>query len=408
MLTSRIVRGLVVSVVLPSAVACVHYRRASVDPAAMVASAPLPPKGPIAYDDAVRWALAHDPDLLALRARAAAVNLSPTREPIEAEAGRDSDGRKEGAVTIDALSLLGLGTRPAELALACARRSEAWLRHHERAREIAGEIARTFAVEQALTALPTPTVPLDAEAYVRAGLEAGAARGAVASTDAQSKAELAARDEERARNRRALCRLLGVGPGTDVVPAPVDAAWPAVPTATPAALLVTRGDVQRSLAEFETADAELRRAVALQYPSLLLTPGLALNPATFFGSVGVRLPIGAAPEARAAEQAREAARQEVASLLLDGMQRAADARDAFALADVRVETARTRVASDQELFRAAKAHLETGTGTMLETIFAGREVVDASTGIREAIVEAAKARVEAARAAGWPSAEAVR
>ena len=359
----------------------------------------------------MRWALAHDPDLLALRARAAAVNLSPTREPIEAEAGKDSDGRKEGAVTLDALSLLGLGTRPAELALACARRSEAWLRHHERAREIAGEIAATFAVERALTDLATPSVPLDAEAYVRAGLEAGAARGAVASTDAQCEGRARrARRGAGARTDARSRRLLGAGPEADVMPAPVDAAWPIVPTATPAALLVTRGDVQRSLAEFETADAEYRRAVALQYPSLLLSRGSRSTPRRSSAASASACPIGAAPEARAAEQAREAARQEVAvACSSTGCSDAADARDALALADLRLETARTP-APPPTRSSSAPRRPTSRPGRARCSRRSSRAVTSSTTatGMREATVEAAQARVEAARAAGWPSAEAVR
>jgi outer membrane protein TolC len=74
----------------------------------------------------------------------------------------------------------------------------------------------------------------------------------------------------------------------------------------------------------------------------------------------------------------------------------------------RVEAARARARSSEDVLRTAKARLEAGSGMLLEAVFAAREVVMAAADLRESEVEAARARVRAARAAGWPGPEVVR
>ena len=119
--------------------ACVHYKAAPLDMEATVLDAPKPPEGSLPYERAVEWAVLHNPDLLALRKRAAAVNVSVPPEPPEISAGVDSDQNPELILVLDVFSLLGMGRRGADKALARARQNEAWMAHHERAREIAGD-----------------------------------------------------------------------------------------------------------------------------------------------------------------------------------------------------------------------------------------------------------------------------
>ena len=51
---------------------------------------------------------------------------------------------------------------------------------------------------------------------------------------------------------------------------------------------------------------------------------------------------------------------------------------------------------------AERARVETQGEGFAEAVLAGNAVVEASGGLREARIEAAKARVRAAVAAGWP------
>jgi outer membrane protein TolC len=358
---------------------------------------------PLSFEEAVRIAVERNPDLVALRARVDAVNANPAPGPIEVGAGVDADHRPEATASLDALSLLGLGTRRADRALAHARREEARLAHHARAREIAGEIAEAFAVERALSSLFEPQTAVDASAYVRAGLEGSVAERLAAATQADWDAEVAERAAAKAANRLALARLLGAPPGTVVVPEPPAEPWPPLSDAEPATLLATRADVQRRVAAFETADRELRRAVAAQKPGILLEPGIAADPTSLFGAVRLRIPVGAGREVLAADAAREAARAQVDAAILDAVRDAGTSRARHEAAGAARSAAERRLSVSVELLRAQKARLEVETGSVIELLFTADGVVDAAGSHREALLEEARARVRAARDVGWPA-----
>ena len=384
---------------------CVSYRPAPLD-LTVASTAPVRPPSSMTYAEAVAFAVANNPDLRALRARAAAINPDPGPEPLELSVGVDSDHRPEAELALDALSLLGIGPRAAERALARARASEAWLRHHERAREIAGEIAEAVETERALAGLSLPAVALDVDAYVRAGLEPAAANTAAKSTTSSLEAERVSVDAARRRAQRRLARLLGAPADALLTVTSPPAPWPPVVAADGNALVAARADLQRRFAQYETADAELRRAIAAQMPGITLVPGVASDPVVFFGHVGIRLPVGAPKEARAAECAREAVRHEVEGAVLDALSEAAIARDDAVAAGRRLGAARDALAGAQGLFESSKARLQTTGGSVLEPVLAAQSVVAAARDLREALVEDAEARVRAARAAGWPSATA--
>ncbi len=381
---------------------CARYREAPLDLARPLRPAAPPVASVWTFDAAVAYAIEHNPDLAALRAHAMAVNVDPPREPVEGSVGVDSDQRGEIGLSVDALSLLGLGSRPYEVALACARRNEAYMAHHERARAIAGEIAEALAVEQALGGLAEPEYRVDVSAFVRAGLEAGSAETAAAATGEAWKAEVAERVAERTSVRLALSRALGLPPGVAAALAPVPAGWPDVPDPSPAALVAARADIQRRIAAFETADRELRLAVRGQYPSLILEPGLAFDPATLFGAVRLRLPTGMSGAVRAAEAAREAARAEVESSILDAQREAGEARACWMASVAALSAARRRADASSALLSSSRLRLEVASGSPVETVLAADAVVDASAALRAALLEEARARVRAARAAGWP------
>lgn len=381
---------------------CAPYRPAPLD--AERAIRPIPQALPASwtFEAAARYAVEHNPDLVALRARAAGVNIDPPREPVEGTAGVDSDQRAELGLSLDALSLLGLGSRPLEVALARARRDEAWLAHHERARAVAGEIAEFFVVDRALAELRDADHRVDVAAFVRAGLEAGSAEIAASATAAAWAAEVAARDAERKRNQLALARALGLPPGSEVRPALAAPAWPAVMDVSPAAVVAARADVQRRVASFESADRALRVAVRAQFPSLIIEPGLAFDPATGFGSVRLRVPTGMGGAVCAAEAEREAARADVESAVLDALREAGEARESW-IADVAaLSAARRRAESSAALLQSARIRLEVASGSPVETVLAADAVVDAAAGLRAATIDEARSRVRAARAAGWP------
>jgi len=61
--------------------ACVHYKAAPVDMEATVLDAPKPPEGALPYEEAVEWAVLHNPDLLALRKRGDRLEERPRQRP---------------------------------------------------------------------------------------------------------------------------------------------------------------------------------------------------------------------------------------------------------------------------------------------------------------------------------------
>ena len=381
---------------------CAQYRPAPLDVERPIRPGPVPVPSTWTFETAVRYAVAHNPDLAALRARAAAVNVDLPREAVEGTAGIDSDERGELGLSFDALSLLGLGSRPTEVALAYARRHEAWMAHHERARAVAGELAEAFVVERALAELPTDEPRVDVAAFVRAGLEAASAEVAASATASAWSAEIAWRNAERKRNQLALVRALGLPPASEARLDLSPPGWPAVPDASPAAIVAARADVQRRVAAFESADHEMRVAVRAQFPSLIVEPGLAFDPATGFGAVRLRVPTGMGGAVRAAEAGREAARADVESAVLDALRESGEARVAWGADVAALSAARRRVESSAALLQSARLRLEVASGSPVETVLAADAIVDAAVGLRIATVEEARSRVRAARAAGWP------
>jgi outer membrane protein TolC len=369
---------------------------------------PPAPAGPLTFEEAVRFAIAHDPDLLALRARAAAVNVGLVPQPVGVDAGVDMQRRPEAGLMIDAFSLLGIGPARADRALARARRSEVWMRHHEHVWELAATVAESFAVHRALADHAVPDVALPAEAYVEAGIEIEAVRTVAGATDAEVAAERRALAAETAKNAWVLLRRLGLPPTANLAIALPERSWPTVAPATTRAVLASRADLQRGLASYETADHELRKAVAAQVPSLVLTPMWSFDEAWLFGRVGLRLPVGAPGEARAALAAREAARHDLAGQVLDALGEAAAAREDAAVAAARLDAARRRAKASQEVFDAAKGRVELTGASLMDAAMAAEAAIAASRDLREAAVEEARARVRAARAQGWPAVEALR
>lgn len=381
---------------------CTPYRPAPLDVERAIRPVPQALPETWTFEAAARHAVEHNPDLVALRARAAGVNVDPPREPVEGMAGVDSDQRAELGLSLDALSLLGLGSRPLEVALARARRDEAWLAHHERARAVAGEIAEFFVVDRVLAELRDADHRVDVAAFVRAGLEAGSAEVAASATAAAWAAEVVAREAERKRNRLALARALGLPPGSEVRPVVESPAWPAVMDVSPAAVVAARADVQRRVASFESADRALRVAVRAQFPSLIIEPGLALDPATGLGSARLRVPTGMGGAVCTAEAEREAARADVESAILDALREAGEAREYWISDVAALSAARRRAESSIALLQSARIRLEVASGSPVETVLAADAVVDAAAGLRAATIAEARSRVRAARAAGWP------
>jgi outer membrane protein TolC len=179
--------------------------------------------------------------------------------------------------------------------------------------------------------------------------------------------------------------------------------WPAVPPADATRLLAVDPEVQRRLAAHEVARGDLARAHAGKYPRLLVNPSVAFNPAYFFGAVSLELPIGAEAEVCAAVARVDSARLAVRAAVLEALEKAEAAAEESRAADELERAARAQFDASARLADAERARVETQGEGFTEAVLSANMVVQATRGLREAAVAAARARVRAALAAGWPS-----
>jgi outer membrane protein TolC len=310
--------------------------------------------------------------------------------------------------SVDVIGLLRLGEHSTMRTLADARFSEAVLRHRERAWEVALAIAEAYEVERALEGLPVPVVTLPVDAYVRAGLAPESARDAAAANEGGLRAEEEERRAQREENRAALLRLLGVAPdaAADAFRLVGDTGLPAQVEPLPRdALLRARPDLQREVATYRVADQEFRRAVAGQYPHLTVEP--PLEGEIGWHLLGVTLPFRGPAEARSAWTAREAARLEAKSAVLDAIEEARRETAAARAAASSHAAALARAEASAALLSTARTRLEAESEAFFEAVFAAGDAVEATAGLREAAVARARARARAARAVGWPASHGV-
>lgn len=383
-------------------VGCARYRlNPRTTPERAVTEAPAP-AGPLAFEEAVRLLVAQNPELQALRAHAGAVNLRPNETELEAGLQVVDGEVSEASVGADLLSLLGLGVRPAQRALAQAVRCEALARHHERARELVAELARAYAREQALAGLITEVQPLDARAYVEAGL---ATRSDLAESESSRAGWVAERTLvalARRQNRLEVARLIGAGPeaALDLVAAPP--AWPPLPAATERGLLYARADLMRQAAAVAVADRAYRVALARQIPTLGVELGAELDPTEPLQVLRVALPLGAPAEARAAERARDAAVLDLEAAVLAARHDAARAR-----LELEAQEAETAFwdgwwRAKHALVQAARQRTAVDPKELPMAVHLENEEIESARDLREALLHRAEARVAAAVAAGWP------
>jgi hypothetical protein len=358
--------------------------------------------GTLTYEEAVRRAVLHSPELQALRLGIDAAGGWPPQEPIGLEVGADSDGRPELGLEIDLLSVLGLGPQRAEFVLARLRRSEAGLALHARTREVAIEIAEAYAIEMLLSETTPPFAVLDPEAFVRAGLAPEAANEAKDAVTATLALDLAAREAAREAARLRVKRHVGLLPQSHLVLVLPTGAWPNVQKPDAQSVLASHPEVLRRVGAYEVSRGALLRAQSNRDPGLVLKPALALDPAQFFGAVSLRLPVGTGSEIRAAHARMEAARLEVRSAVLEALEEAHAAQRAWEVAEQAAAAARLQRKAALALNDAERARVEAQGEGFTEAVLAGNAVVDATTTLREALIETARARVRAASSSGWP------
>ncbi len=384
---------------------CVGYRTQLVRMDASAAALPAAPVGPLTFEDAVQLLVARHPELKATRAAALAVNTRPGPSPLVGSTQVLDGTLTETMLRTDVLSLLGMGPRQAETALARAVRDERVRRHHERTRDLVADLAEAFAVEGVLSELPTPAAELDIKPFEDAGLASKSLIAAARSVRAEGDAEAEVIAARLAEARRRVAHLVGAAPGAGVLPQGVDESWPKLPAgdADRRRLLLARGDLQHLLAAWRVADRRYRYQVARQNPNLIIGLGGNLDMSLPMQLIQLELPLDAPAAARAAEHGRSVAFHELEAGVLGALHDAASTRFDVDAAEARLRAATERRKAAAILLTARRAHVETDPAGLESLVLVAGRVVDAARQYREAAVAAARARVRAARAAGWPT-----
>ncbi len=377
---------------------CVAYRSRPVTLPAVAEEVERRTVGRLDYAAAAAFALEYHHEVLRLEAEARAAGLDIPATAAEFSSNLDKENLE---AHVDPLALARIGPRGAAARVARARREEIEARLLQEKQVLLSAVAETFLVERVLRASSPPAISLDAEPFERAGLASRAGAAQARAARAAEAAERRAIEAERRSNLAYFRHLLGLDRDAPVELLLPDEEFPPLPEATRENFL-RRPDLAVALARYKLADAEFRRAVADQYPSLSLGSEITWTGGGVAGLVGVRVPLGASRPARAAGETREAARIDVEAALLIAQQDAVEAEEAFESGTVRARAAALGAQGMATMYEAAATRLELEPdGFEMAADVAGRAVGEAVMA-REAAVEAARARVRRARAYGWP------
>ncbi|MFM8980696.1 MAG: hypothetical protein ACKOSS_09595 [Planctomycetia bacterium] len=386
---------------LPAA-GCATYRaERSLAPEAAVAEQPAP-QGALSFEQALALLPSRNPELRALEAAAAGVNLAPNEAMLEAGVEAMGADVEHATLGTDLLSLLGVGTRPAQQALARAMREERLAMRLDVAREKVRALALAYARLAALDALVLQVEALDLAPYRRAGLAPEAAWLESAAARGGWEAERASVALERRRQQLEVLRLLGCSPTGAVQPLLPPAGWPACPPAGAQALLYARADLQRLAVAVQVADREARLMLARQWPTVGIELGPAFDPTDPFGVLMLRVPLGAPAEARAALRRRDAAALALESGVLAARHDAATQRLALEAAEAELRFREAWWTGKHAVAQAARERARIDSGELPMAAQMEAEELMAARDLRMARMACAEARVEAAVAAGWP------
>lgn len=394
---------LLVALPLASALSgCVAYHPAPADPVQIAAALSQRQGGYYDLCGAIALAFQQNPALQALAERAHAADVATV--PTETQSQYQSQWEML-ALMVDPVSLLDLGPRGAANTV---QRAEAVAAAQELAVarwQVATRIAEAFAVDAALAALPPDLPPLDGAPFVAAGLAAPQAAAAVAAATGRVAAERQRRAAANAANLAQLRELLGLSEGAELHLR--HGAELPLPEGDRDAALLGRPDLALATARFAVADASFRRAVAAQYPSLMLGPDVPLRGDPLQLMAILRLPLFAGDAARAAEAQREAARAELAAAWLA-------ASRAAAVAELELASSRAAAAAANAAFAASQRNLAAALVAVEVEVDAFGALADSYamavrdwSELREPSVAAARAAMQVRFARGLPAVEAI-
>jgi hypothetical protein len=380
---------------------CVAYFESPADPTAIAVEIRQRPGGKFTFAMAVARAFEQNATLQALAARARAAGAVTT--PVELEAEYRS-GTEMLAVMVDPIALLGLGPRGGAIGVVEAEAAVAAQELAAGRWRVLAAIAEAFAIDEALADLTAPQIPIHADAFERAGLAGPTVAARVRAAQANADAEAVELANARSANLAELCEVLGLSHQTDIELLPLPEGLLYQPLAADASLL-QRPDLALATARFQTADAEFRRAVADQYPSLMLGPEIPLLGNPLEAMAILRVPIGRHGVATAASERREAARAELTAAYLAATREAHHAELESTATTAKLAAATASNLAAEQVLRSAMVAVEVDTDAFDRVAEAADMAVRSAMEHRQATVAAARARVRAAVVYGWPLAK---
>ena len=382
------------------AASCVSYDAAPLALDELARSTPtLPDDAALSFPAAVAFALQHNPELRQLTAAARAAGLDAPATELQ---GQYQGDRRMLAAMVDPVALLGLGPRGAAQGLADARAAEAAAALAVARWRMIGRLAELYAADTALAQLPSPEFDVDAAPFVQAGLASPQSAAQARAAAAGAAAERRAITIERQLLRHELGPLLGLGKDQPITLMPIEPDWPELPTDQ---ALHRRPDLALALARYTTADAEFRRAVADQYPALMIGPEAPLRGGMIDVMAWLRLPLFATAAARATRERRTAEQAAVHGALLAAEHDAESSRDRLVQAAAQVEAAQASAEASAQALRAAAVAVEVEIDAFERLAERAQMAVRDAVERRLATVDAARARVRLAVARGWPAAD---
>ena len=166
--------------------------------------------------------------------------------------------------------------------------------------------------------------------------------------------------------------------------------------------LLSRPDLSLAAAQFEVADADFRKAVADQYPTLQVGPNISLIGNPMRAMAMVQIPFGMQGLAEAARERRAAARADLEHTFLLANREAELNEQQLAAASAVADATAATLHASITAFEASRIAIEVEVDAFARFTAAASMVMRETMEHRRAAIAVARAEVQRAVAFGWP------
>jgi len=384
---------------LCSFASCVSYERQAADIESTAATVASRTGGTYSVDTAIDLSLRQNPRLRALTASVRAADANTiVAVTLRAEWRERMDAIE---AVIDPIALLGLGPRGAAIGTAEAKLLEAVAALAVQRWQTIAAVVEEFAVHAALCKLEVANLQLDVDAFERAGLASPVAAQQLRAAQARSHSETVELQRAFRNNLSRLRELLGLPGNAQLTLLPIDEHWLQQPAGI-AQELLRRPDLALATARFEVADAEFKKAVMDQYPTIQIGPNISLMGDPLRAMAMIQIPFGMHGLAEAARERREASRADLETAFLRASREAELSDQDLAAANAVAAATSSGLEARIAVFAAARAALEVEVDAFAMLANSASMVMGETMENRQAAIAQARAKVQRAVAYGGP------